>query len=108
MKACVDCIHFETDGPANRHGPWCARFAKVVGPETYSPVYGLQPRPVSAPDCKDARADGGQCGVVGRSWEPKPGSPAYGAWWDAKLRKAVEAKLKDVPIPAAKPWWKFW
>jgi hypothetical protein len=105
-KACVDCMHYHEPG-GRRHGlpdPWCQRFAKDAEPPRFDPVHGRILGPVSAPDCRTARAEGGQCGPTGRSWIPNPGSPADREYTAERLAKVI----REEPTPAPRPWWKFW
>ncbi len=111
MKACIDCKHITTlppDRPAV-----CGRFAKPVE-HAYDVVWGTQSH-FSAPDCKDARAERGQCGPKGRSWERRYGAQPEREF-ASEMKKEVEAMAAemerviatDIPPFEQRPWWKRW
>lgn len=106
MKACINCKHFHVE---IERGPICMRFAKIFdGP--FDPVYGAQKR-YSAPDCKVARSEGGQCGPNARSYESK--TPHLEEAADALIAdtwtkpKDCDERANDPPTPSHKSWWSF-
>lgn len=106
-KACMDCKHVRIVD----RGPVCMRFGKEFQ-SGFDPVYGPRMN-LSAPDCKVARAEDGQCGPTGRSFKPRPGTAAYDDFVQEELDKIDRQQRADAgriiitePPQDTRPWWR--
>jgi hypothetical protein len=100
MKPCCDCVHFRQAESIGSQ-PWCNRFAKeFVGSTDIVNGPTIQR---SAPDCRVARGEHGQCGEKGRSFMAREGTRT----WLQELREQSQPRIVKPPRKK-RPWWRFW
>jgi hypothetical protein len=105
MNYCIDCEHFMQDAKKPERGPICMRFKRdfIVSED---PVTGAR-WDYSAPDCKTARGEGGQCGAQARFFEARPGTAPWVAQRERERVKVFDEAAEEL-APLRRPWWRFW